>query len=409
MVNVRAGVAMIALGVMAGGGAGCSDGTAAPRTVTITIRPLASEVSFPLLAFRDGIDAAWQTLTPTGGGRYEIMVHGPYTVEAVFTNGHGASTREVSRTLEDAPTVDLSSLVPTASADPPSVLRGTMAQTGSVYLGDSFGYNSDGKPAFEIGIGDGTYDLVAKVEQPTPRVVIRRGVTVAGPTTLSPAIDAIQEGAALVSVPVTVTNLAPNEGPSVNNSLVTASTTAWLNYDPQLLIAQLAPDSVLRPGDAQYIQVWGGRVRRTRNISRRVVAGGSTAFTLPEPPAVQVAAVAGRLVATWDTLAPYDHLTLHAAQASDAEGSGFIILQREVSVSYLAASGDTSASFDADLPGYDPAWGFHVAMPWQVFVDARGSDGQGGGIETYTTSGDSLPVRRSPATSTSASPATSRD
>jgi hypothetical protein len=77
MVDVRAGVAMIVLGVMAGGAAGCSDGTAPPRTVTITIRPLASESSFPLLAFRDGIDAAWQTLNPTGGGRYQIIVHGP--------------------------------------------------------------------------------------------------------------------------------------------------------------------------------------------------------------------------------------------------------------------------------------------------------------------------------------------
>lgn len=386
---------MVALGVMAGGGAGCSDGTVPPRIITITIRPLASEISVPLLAFRDGIDAAWQTLTPTGGGRYEIMVHGPFTVEAVFTDGHSVSTREVSRTLEDAPAVDLSSLVPMSRADPQSVLRGTMWQTGSVYLGDSFGYNFDGKPAFEIGIADGTYDLVAKLEQPTPRVVIRRGVTVAGPTTLSPAIDAIREGIALVSVPVTVTNLASDEAPSVNNTLVTASTTAWLNYDPQVLVAQLAPDSVLRPGDAQYIQVWGGRVRSTRNISRRVVAGGSTAFTLPVPPAVQVAAVAGRLVATWDTLAPYDHLTLHAAQSSDGQGSGFIILQREVSVSYLAASGDTSASFDADLPGYDPTWGFDVTMPWQVLVNARRSDGEGGGIETYTTSGDLLPTSAS--------------
>jgi hypothetical protein len=390
MVTVRAGVAMIALGVMAGGGAGCSDGTASPRTVTITIRPLGPEGSSLLLAFRDGIDAAWQTLTPTGGGRYEILVHGPYTVEAVSTDGNIVGTREVSRTLEDAPAVDLSSLV--SGATPPSLLRGTMGQTGDVFLGDSSGYNADGKPAFEIPIADGTYDLVARIEQPTPRVVIRRGVTVAGPTTLAPAIDAIREGVALVSVPVTVTNLASDERPSVNDTLVTASTTAWLNYDPQLLVAQLAPASVLRPGDAQYVQVWGGGVRGTRNITRRAVDGGSTAFTLPVPPAVQVAAVAGKLVVTWDTLAPYDHLTLHAAQGSDAEGSGFTILQREVSVSYLAASGDTIAAFDADLPGYDPAWGFDVTKkPRQVLVNARASDGQGGGIETYTTSGDPLP------------------
>ena len=389
MVNVRAGVAMIALGAMASGGAGCSDGTAPPRTVTITIRPLASKSSFPLLAFRDGINAAWQTLTPTGGGRYQIIVHGPYTVEAVSIDGHSVSTREVSRTLEDAPVVDLSSLV--SSTAPSSVLRGTMWQTGNVFLGDSQGDNFDGKTAFEVPIADGTYDLAARVEQPTPRVVIRRGVTVAGLTMLSPAIDSIQEGVALVSVPVTVTNLESDEGPSVNNSLVTGSTTAWLNYDPQLLVAQLAPDSVLRPDDAQYIQVWGSRNRRTRNITRRVVAGWSTAFTLPVPPAVQVEAVAGRLVATWDTLAPYDHLTLHAAQASDAEGSGFIILQREVSMSYLAASGDTSASFDADLPGYAPAWGIDATKPWQVLVNARGNDSQGGGIETYATSGDLLP------------------
>jgi hypothetical protein len=380
---------MIALGVMAGGGAGCSDGTASRGTVTITIRPLAPGGSLPLLAFRDGIDAAWQTLTPTGGGRYEIMVHGPYTVEAVSTDGQSVSTREVSRTLEDAPEVDLSSLV--SGAAQRSVLRGTMWQTGHVFLGDSGGFNADGEPAFEIPVADGTYDLVARVEQPTPRVVIRRGVTVAGPTTLAPAIDAIEEGVARVSVPVTVTNLESDERPSVNNTLVTASTTAWLNYDPQLLVAELAPDSALRPGDAQYIQAWGIGYRRTRNLTRRVVAGGSTAFTLPVPPAVQVAAVDGKLVATWDTLAPYDHLTLHAAQASDAEGSGFLILQREVSVSYLAASGETSALFDADLPGYDPAWGFDATRPWQVLVNARGSDGQGGGIETYATTGDSLP------------------
>jgi hypothetical protein len=32
-----------------------------------------------------------------------------------------------------------------------------------------------------------------------------------------------------------------------------------------------------------------------------------------------------------------------------------------------------------------------VILPWQALVNARGSDGQGGGIETFTTSGDSLP------------------
>jgi len=123
-----------------------------------------------------------------------------------------------------------------------------------------------------------------------------------------------------------------------------------------------------------------------------VVAGGSTAFTLPVPPAVKVAPVDGKLVATWDTLAPYDHLMLHAAQAFDPVGSGFVILQREVSVSYLAATGDTSASFDTDLPGYDPAWGFDAARSWFMLVNARGSDGRGGGIETYATIGDSLPL-----------------
>jgi hypothetical protein len=360
-------------GVPACGGAG-------PATVTITIAPTPSTVNVSLVAFRDGLDGAWQPATATAAGRYEITVHGPYTVADVCVTESAVFTRETSRTMDDLHELDLSCEILYLYDQPTSPVLGTMAQAGYVLLGNRLGFTFAGD-LFEIDSPDGTYDLVAVIQSQDPleppRVVIRRDVIVAGPTTLSPAIDADREGIGSFEVPLTVTNRLTNETVSASSDLQTPTTGAGLGYsDPAALAVALLPDATLQPGDSQHISVSGFGGSATRSIHRKVTQGSSTEFALPPAFASQIAVASDQLTATWDVLAPYDKLTLQVRQVAP-DGSSALFHRRELSASYLAAAGDTSARFDTDLPGYDPAWRGDFTGPWDYsyIASSVGADG----------------------------------
>lgn len=258
-----------------------------------------------------------------------------------------------------------------------------MAQTGYVLLGDRLGFTFAGDSTFEIDSPDGTYDLVAVIQSQDPleppRLVIRRDVIVAGLTTVSPAIDADQEGIASFEVPLTVTNQLTHETVSASSDLQTPTTSAGLGYsDPAALAVAVLPDAILRPGDSQHISVSALGDGRTRSIRRKVTPTGSAEFALPPAFASQVSVASDQLTATWDVLAPYDQLTLQARQVAP-DGSSAVFHRRELSASYLGAAGDTSARFDMDLPGYDPAWRGDLTAPWDYAyiassVGAAGAD-----------------------------------
>jgi hypothetical protein len=69
-------------------------------------------------------------------------------------------------------------------------------------------------------------------------------------------------------------------------------------------------------------------------------------------------------VARWTTLPRFDGL-LFSIDQETTNSAGLMVGQLvELSASYVATTGATSAVFDTDLPGYDPAWQVDVTLPW---------------------------------------------
>lgn len=318
---------------------------------------IATTAAPALIAFRDGVDAPWQTPVAADVGRYEIEVHGPYTVEDVCTYANYVTILEIARTPDDPRDLEMMCF---AEPAPLSHVTGTMVQRGLVCLGPTCAdANALANWQFDLATGDGTFDLLARtdfLDGSGDRIVIRRDLAVAGPTTVTP-IDAVKEGALLVVLPLTVTNLQPDEMLDLSTHLATRSTPGVIIGDGDLPGAvRVAPDAILLPTDTQRVIVAAVKSDPDslsyQSVERTLVPGGSTVFTLPPVfDSVQFTVAKDRLLATWSTLPAYDTLRLYASNFD-----GTIYHQVELSAGYVAATGITGATLDTDIPGYASAW-----------------------------------------------------
>jgi hypothetical protein len=141
----------------------------------------------------------------------------------------------------------------------------------------------------------------------------------------------------------------------------------------------LLPDAALGPDDAQSISVEAsinnGNEIASRTIKRRYTAGTSVVFDLPPAIKTQYATAGSQPVVTWTTPPPFDELRFRLGQ--DQLNSAGLVTEHDVhlSASYVAATGITSAAFDTDPPGYDPAWRTEFTRPWGHDEQATRTDG----------------------------------
>jgi hypothetical protein len=361
--------------------AACGGGSdAGPTAQTITIH-LSSTTNLALIAFRDGPNAPWQTPTATAPGRYEIAVHGPYTVEHVCAVSDFALTLELLRTPDDPHDLELPCLG-SGSAPAPALshVTGSMGTFGFISVGPKQALTgADGQ--FDVQITDGTYDVIARspsVNNFDDLIAIRRNMVVAGDTMVTPAIDVAAEGTATVFVRPTVANLMSNEVLSMSGVLTTPTASSSVNY-PDILGVHVLPDAALGPHDAQSIAIDASVNTDTKSssraIKRRYTAGTSVLFTLPLAMTEQYTTAGSQQVVTWTTLPPFDELQFRIGQ-EDVNSAG-LLTEHDVKLSatYVAATGVTSAAFDTDVPGYDPAWRTDITRLWWRDAQARRVDG----------------------------------
>src|SRR5262249_19755653 len=155
-----------------------------------------------LVAFRDGIDGAWQTATMKTPTSFEAVIHGPYLVSVACEAADEVATWQVGRTPDDEHTLN----VRCDFAAPRTHARtGHMAPAGCVQLGEAFAPSATADWDFNMAVPNGTYDLLARTDD---RIVLRRAIAITGDLAVTPAIDATAEGAALADVAFTVTNAA---------------------------------------------------------------------------------------------------------------------------------------------------------------------------------------------------------
>lgn len=347
--------------------AGCDD--PAPVTppgppVTITIT---SNQAPALVAFRDGIEGAWQTAAMKLPTTFEAEVHGPYVVAVVCEDlaAGTVTTRQVGRSLDDDREVALPCTFP---ADPPGrALTGHMVQAGRVQIAGATRTSTVADWDFSLSVPDGTFDLLART---TDRIAVRHATVIAGNTALATPIDLLQEGAPFVDVAFTVTNAAPTETLVASVHLSKPIPLSPLNvYLGPPTPAKVAPDSVLIPTDAQTVSLQATAGTETRSLRRPFRVGGNTAYTVPASLGARWESASRSMGVSWSFLPAFDVLDVNA-RGTSADMTKSLSHDLDLSPRFVAATGLMEATIDTDIPGYKPEWRIDFARGHsrQLFV-----------------------------------------
>jgi hypothetical protein len=332
----------------------CDDGgggmtpDAGPTTIQLTAGGATA-----LVAFRDGVGAAWQPATMKSPTSYEIQVHGPYVV-AVACDYNGVSdVSQIGRTLDESH--DLGTRCPRSSGS--RKVTGHMAQAGQMVFGKHFERSTDPDWEFQFFVDDGAYDLLAMTAD---RIAVQRKVAVNGDLVVSPTVDVTQQGMALANVAFSAANAAAGEALRASVRLGTADSAQAEIYGGPIATAKVAPEAVLAATDSQTVSLQATKVTAStttgRAMRRPFRVGGDLSYTLPAPiSAPQWAVESSQLVVTWTSRPDADYLIAFASGTS-ADGQLFTSNSLDLSAAFLAATKLTRATFATDVPGYKPAW-----------------------------------------------------
>lgn len=301
-----------------------------------------------LVLYREGTNGNWLPAQPVKRGTYAAQVNGPYTVMVVCQDELGASTTLTSQTPEDEPLVE-------AFCGPlleeQYEVSGTMLQSGTVALGNTFYFSTHPNWGFSLPALAGRYDLVASSAD---RAMLRRGLAVTGNLALPP-IDLAQQGMALVPSPIAVTNPFPGEALSVRSFVVTPR-SSQLRLHSGAFPAKLMPSAALLPGEHQEVSlrstIGDASFLTSRSYRRPLLPGESLQATLWDPfTSLSIGDdTNGDVQVSWTGTEPFDQLFLHAY---DSLGNSIGLSQTR---SYLAATGVHQALLDTHVPGYRSEW-----------------------------------------------------
>jgi hypothetical protein len=331
------------------------DATAIVPGPLITIRALGTPPA--LIAYRDGLTAAWQTPATTSTG-YEMMVHGPYIASSTCDDRRdNITTFQIARTPDDDRTLSIQCGL---AIGPLVHVTGQMVQPGEVTVGHTASSSSTPNWSFDIPVEPGTHDVFAMTAD---RVEIRRDVAIAGSIALTPAFDVDAAGADRVATAFSISGAAPGELTTVLPAVQTAHGFALLDVpltgDPAK--QKLVPPSLLRPSEFHKLSIAAGVLApsgppsATRRVLRRWSDGQSTSFALPPTlGAIAYEAANGTLVASWSA-APEFYLVQGVARSLLSSGRRLRSIAVDASKQFIEAS-QPSLPFDVDIPGFKSDW-----------------------------------------------------
>jgi hypothetical protein len=278
-------------------------------------------------------DGEWQVPFDTGDG-YELYVGAQYELVAVCENTGGVDVGFEYGTADETSETFLPCYAPYEGPTEPVSVTGTMAQPGTVVMGD-IATSSEPNWSFELAVPQSTYDLVAAGDQ---RIAIRRNVEVAGTLALD-AIDVDVEGAAYTERVFTVESL-PGEQVGTRVSLFTQNGGAYLPF-VQGTTAKVPPADLLNANDFAQIEVtaFGNRTYRSNYV------GASRETNIEFLPVI-------------------DNVTFNADgviwTGELGYGADLYTYARSGSI-HLAASpgwvaGKSKLAIDTDIPGFEERW-----------------------------------------------------
>jgi hypothetical protein len=369
--------------LVAGAATGCDGEAPAPDAPTGPGIPITIMFDKPpvLVAFREGLDGAWQPAAMKTPTLFELEVHGPYVVAMVCED----ATRSLSQVVHVARTPDDERSIMESCDYAPTLhaVTGRMLQAGRVQIGFGFSSSTTDDWQFNARTPGGTHDLMASTAD---RIVLRRAIPVMGPVAITPPIDVIQEGTALADAAFTATNATPTETLAASVHLH-QPTNPFNIYSGPIATAKVVPDSLLAATDVQSVSIQATDGAAFRALRRPFRVGGDPAYTLPAPLAVQWQIAGGALAASWSALPEADDISVSAAgtAAPGVRPNYFMLLSSR----FVAATGTTRATLDNDIPGFKPEWRIDFTREYfrQMLVQRTA-----GGVVSTSSSSETLNV-----------------
>jgi hypothetical protein len=349
----------------------------APADVPFTIRVISAQAPV-LVAFRDGLDAAWQAATP--GTSVDVVVHRSYTVAVV------CEEPDAWRTWQFAGYPGFGGGTVTTPCAPAPVrhkVTGHAARAGAVYFGGTSAQSTVDDWSFELAVPAGTYDLIATsklgVSPADDRIVVRRAIAVADDVALASTIDVDSEGSAMAHVALTSATPPPADGGESLSAVValqpSGSPASAQIYEGPAAGAPLAPQAVLTAGDVQTATLEAVKVDATtgnvaaRGLRRSFRIGDATAFALPSGIGDPVwRADPAQLSVALPERPDVDLLQVFATgTAADGKAA---IYQLDLSSTYLLSTNVAHPTLDTVVPDYQAAWRIDVSKAYSLTIAA---------------------------------------
>jgi hypothetical protein len=349
-----------------------------PTTIHVT-----STLAPALVAFRDGFDAKWQSVTPATA--FDIKVKAAYAVVAVCQEADAWRTWQFARVPDDGDKLELP-CAPPAPAPARHAITGHALRSGVVHLGDSTAQSKTDNWDFTLQAPDGTYDLVAVTSIDTPqvenRIVMRRGIAVAGDLALTPAIDIEHEGGALAHVELKPAKELPKDSKETLQAVVEIETAHSLTpaqvYVGAPATALVVPADALQADDHQTVTLQAVLDGATHGLRREFKFGDKTEFALPSKiGSPKWGASNSDLYAALPLLPKFDTLQLVVTGAS-GDGAKAASYEFDISQGYLDDTMLARPTLDTAVPGYKAEWRVDVSktysrqVSWQHELDDGG-------------------------------------
>jgi hypothetical protein len=327
----------------------------------LTAIAIQTDVPPQMVLYREGT-GPWLPAQRLKATTYEAMVSGPYTVLVVCPLENGPYSSLTSQTLQDELLVQNYC----AFEDLPVQVTGTVVQPGMVNLSNSFQLSRVPGWSYSLPTYRGVHDLVAASAD---HLLIMRDLTVNDDLALPP-LDLAQQGVALVTAPVTVTNPFPGEILSGAAFLRTPGASQSIIYRGPLP-ARLPPGSALGRRDRLDLSV-RSQIREgnyfTFRAARRQVFNASPTPVTQWDPIVNLqmgTGASGDSAASWTSLQPHDWLSY---VAYDDLG---VTMDHLMSSSYLAATGGHQVVLATDAPGFGDEWRLDLSSYTRSFLVIR--------------------------------------
>lgn len=324
-----------------------------------------------LVAYRADSGETWKQPTGAPDGaltRYDVMANNTVEIIVVCVRGSGSYyTQELMTSVADWGSI--SKFWPSPAPCPPgpvgptAVVSGQMAQAGAVYLGYTGDSSSMSPWTYQLTVPEGKADIVA-----TDGTVlgIRRDQQIVGDTNELP-IDLSTDVEALQAMTLSVSDVESDDSISSFSYLYTDNSTLACLSEGATVTVDVAPGSLLKPGDEQIVDIVTMSTGSVFPIFGRGIHGvfsGQPLASYELMPRVESPMYgASSVSASWASL-PGDY-TMASISYADGVNTQWIAASRD----WISQFGN-SITFDSP-PEFDSIWSVSLTAPAHAFGASR--------------------------------------